>query len=680
VANAITNGTLKSAYQHYVLFGQFEGRPGVTVGPFTNSGVAPGTGATSALTTGIDALVGTNGNDTFVGSNSGATTSTLNLGDTINGGNGVDTLRVVNNQAAALPSIVTTSVETYEISSSANSSLAVNAQSTGLTTVNFVGGANTTFAVTNVAATTAFGLTTEAGQISVTANNVTGASDAVSLALNGTASTASFTENGIETFNVTTSGAASTLASLNSDTLKTLNVTGSAGLTITGALADTVTTVNASAATGGVNVLLGAADVTATGGSGNDRFAFAGNLNTNDSVVGGAGTDTVAITGVDLTNAANVAQLNALNTKVTGVEVLEFTGNVATTIQGGTGTGAFTNTEITKLLFNTDAADIINQAGSTRTYAFGELNTGNATINLAAGATSVNVSLEAIADTATPSNTGADVATLAINLDAGAVAGSTSTVNLLSTGPGTVANTITSLSAVAGSTYNITGSHDLTVSGLAAGGTVNASSFTGKLTLTGSGVNDSITTGTAGSTITAGAGVDTINFSASAGARDVHNITGITAAADRDVVTGFTVGTAATADQIRFADADTTHVGTGAAAIQAITAAPTAALTFNTTASDVLALNFNLSGTTLGASGATDGTALLAAIGQTVSVSATTHTGYIAAYQNGNAYLYHVVEGADGDAAVAAADITLVGVYNNVSVGGLTANNFDVTA
>ena len=75
-----------------------------------------------------------------------------------------------------------------------------------------------------------------------------------------------------------------------------------------------------------------------------------------------------------------------------------------------------------------------------------------------------------------------------------------------------------------------------------------------------------------------------------------------------------------------------------------------------------------------------DGTALLASLGQTLAITATTNTGFIVAYQAGNAYIYHAVEGGDGDANFAAVDIALVGVLNGVAVGALVADNFVLRA
>ncbi len=69
-------------------------------------------------------------------------------------------------------------------------------------------------------------------------------------------------------------------------------------------------------------------------------------------------------------------------------------------------------------------------------------------------------------------------------------------------------------------------------------------------------------------------------------------------------------------------------------------------------------------------------TNLLASIGN-LSVSANQNTGYVVAYQSNNAYLYFVAESAgDLNANVAAADIQLIGTFNNVAVGAFDPSNF----
>ncbi|MFN3359308.1 MAG: hypothetical protein ACK418_25350 [Pseudomonas sp.] len=157
---------------------------------------------------------------------------------------------------------------------------------------------------------------------------------------------------------------------------------------------------------------------------------------------------------------------------------------------------------------------------------------------------------------------------------------------------------------------------------------------------------------------------------------------GIVAAANRAVVTGFTAGTYSAnsgVDRLEMNDAQaTTAFDPDAANLQVVYSAPTSALTFNTSTYNVLELAFELTGngTENDLDNHNNGTGLLNALGQTIAVSADENKGYIVAYQDGKAYLYHAVECNDGGAVLALGDIVLVGVFNGVAVGAFTASNF----
>ena len=89
---------------------------GVTEDPATVEAAKTGgvqSGQTFMLTTGQDAIVGTSGNDTILGVVDGSA-NTLTLGDSINGGAGVDTLKITTDQAAINLAIATiTNVENF---------------------------------------------------------------------------------------------------------------------------------------------------------------------------------------------------------------------------------------------------------------------------------------------------------------------------------------------------------------------------------------------------------------------------------------------------------------------------------------------------------------------------------------------------------------------------------------
>jgi hypothetical protein len=188
VAKAVDNGDFSSGLDHYVKYGRAEGRftefdedaylatyakvkAAVDAGDFTSGldhfikygkydghnpypaveNVDPDPdGETYTLTTGIDTLEGTTGDDTFIGGVAGATADTVNLGDTLDGKAGTDTFRISVSGGNAIPSIQTTAVENYEITSTGADSLAINGNTTGLEKVTLTGGANSIFTLTNV--------------------------------------------------------------------------------------------------------------------------------------------------------------------------------------------------------------------------------------------------------------------------------------------------------------------------------------------------------------------------------------------------------------------------------------------------------------------------------------------------------------------------------------------------
>ena len=97
VAAAIESGAIDSAYEHWVLYGQFEDTREATYNggtPVTEI-TDPASGETSDLTKGAEEVTGTAGDDTFNGVASALSSArTLDVGDSIDGGEGNDTLNV----------------------------------------------------------------------------------------------------------------------------------------------------------------------------------------------------------------------------------------------------------------------------------------------------------------------------------------------------------------------------------------------------------------------------------------------------------------------------------------------------------------------------------------------------------------------------------------------------------
>jgi hypothetical protein len=450
----------------------------------------------------VDTLVGTARDEFFVGS-----AATIQTGDSIDGGAGIDTF-IYNSAAAGYTLPTLTNVELLQFNTPTATTINTSAV-TGITGVTVVGAATGTNVTTASGVNTTFTGNSSTAVAALTATN-TGATVAVGVASGLNVTTLTVTDTALATLNLSSTGSANTIGTLTTTAVAgtttaptTLNVTGSAKLTITNAIDNNFTVVNAAGSTGGVDIAVGNGAVTATGGSGNDRFNFGATLTTADKVDGGAGVNTVAVSGADLTTASNV-ELAGLNA-VTNIQTVEFTGATGTTIAGGTTATSFTNTAVTKLLFNTTGADTVNAAGSARTYAFGSSNDGAATFNNGTGVTTTNLSLEG------SSTAIAKAAGITVNLnstDLTATPSLVSTINIASSGSYAVnsvaqANTTGLITAQAGSTIKITGSQDLTTS-VATKSIVDASAFTGKLSITGSTGADVITLGSAADTVIVG--------------------------------------------------------------------------------------------------------------------------------------------------------------------------------
>ncbi|WP_427025560.1 beta strand repeat-containing protein [Aureimonas ureilytica] len=574
-------------YKHFIEFGQFEGRTatltnGTTItGPLSNSGTV-GNGTTITLSTQLDGpnavapavnTNGTNGDDLYIADNNTLTT------DTINGGGGIDTLRITNTATAGTTFAPTlSSVERIELSTLGGAATTLNlVNSTGVQTVARTSGANlvTIAQAPNLIALESNGITAGQTNLTYSASVVAGTDDVQKVTF-GTGTPGTITANGIETFDVTTNGT-TTVAGLASNTLSTVKFAGAGALTVTNVLTG-ATTVDASAIgagagtadAGSINVSLDTTkDVTVIGGAGNDVFNFGAGLTVADKVDGGAGTDVVRVTSVgNYSSADAAAPFNAF----TSIEKVGFDGATGVTLNGAT----FTNTGITNIEFNTTGDDIINNAGSARTYEFGTANTGDATFTMTAGATTLNIDLLGTTGTTAVSGASNTVEIDALTVTPAGVASATNvtsitlsslgnfTAGTISETAGTLGltadtfNSVGEITAARGSTLTIDGNAALEIASSAANITINASALTGSLVVRGSAI-DAADVGeeTTGATTTAQTGVDTITLGSG---RDVVQFgadgfdsgiivvtgTGATAANSGnvlvDVINGFTAG------------------------------------------------------------------------------------------------------------------------------------------
>lgn len=322
-------------------------------------------GQTFTLTTGLDTITGTLGNDDAVGTWTESATNviggTLSLGDKINGGDGTDSLTLtVGNQAAAttvVTGFTATSIEKIFVNATGaaaadtttfNASAAKDAtefwsDGSGRAVI-FGAAGDATQAITKNAA---IGLKNTTQNVTATFADtlVSGTADTGTLALGGAVGSSAAqptvtlngvtAANGFETINVVSTGSANRIAQLNSgiDKIETVNLTGSANVRIDDVNSTATKKVDASGLTGtaaaNINVATSTSTALAFTGSANaDRVVLNGataNAANTFSLNGGVGSDTIAIsTGLAFTQAANAALVTTVN-KATAFEVLEAT-------------------------------------------------------------------------------------------------------------------------------------------------------------------------------------------------------------------------------------------------------------------------------------------------------------------------------------------------------------------
>jgi hypothetical protein len=439
----------------------------------------PVTGQTFTLTTGVDNIVGTSGDDVIIADNTGSSPQ-LTAADQINGGGGTDTLKIYMSSSSGLETIAfgqLTSVEKLYINNGTltnNQNLDISAL-TGVTSI-------TLDSPRAMVDGNAFTLTTASGQ-SVTLIKVLGTSGGSSstFKLDGASDV---TLNGVGTdltldlisagtsLNLTTTGAASDITLNNlGNKLNTLTVLGDKDLKVTESLGN-LTKIDASALTGKLTVdmsnLSSDNNITIIGGSGDDKLVFnTGHLTKNDSIDLGAGTgDLVVIKDTTL----DYAGINALK----GVEILGL----------GTSNATVDIAQITNGInqFRVEAGnltEIFNNALSSSVFTIDNTsgNTGTVTIANKVGETATTVIID---NQETSSQT------------LGGLTLSGATVISL-TSSGKAGNTITNFSNADNSNITVKGNADLTftlASATTTGSKVDASAFTGKLNVTGSGKAD----------------------------------------------------------------------------------------------------------------------------------------------------------------------------------------------
>lgn len=307
----------------------------------------PNQGQTYTLTSGIDNLVGTAGDDTFLGDDSGASPS-LSPADTINGGSaGSDSAKLFI--SAAGRSLNASSVEKFFITSTNDAStFSMN----GVAGVEQIWASNLTgdLSVTNTknaatvgvegGATNALGAGTENYEVEFVAGIASGTATAtVAMAAGNVANFGVGTADGTQDFGtvkfVTSGSASSSIGDLkdgggNDSNTTTVVIEGTQRMTINAEI-ENVTTVTATAADGGARVILDETlNVKFSGGKGADRVDITTGLTNADNLDGAEGSDTLRISDGSTVTLANVAN-------VKNFEVLEIRAGSA----GGAGAGTY---------------------------------------------------------------------------------------------------------------------------------------------------------------------------------------------------------------------------------------------------------------------------------------------------------------------------------------------------
>lgn len=480
---------------------------------------------TARLTSGSDIKTG----NVFDGSLdilSGQSVETLTAGDRLTGTGSNTALNVqVQEYAHNIIPLKLTGIETVNVTAT---TLLPTGQAAGAPTLNLVNADTSTKNFSLSGQTQAFTVTNipnVIAAIGVSANTAGNAFTATfnASALAGTTDTTTLTINqsaggvhtlqpsaagsGLEVINVASSGPIpNTLTTLTQGvgtSLATLNFTGTQNLTVTNAVDNTVATINAGGTTpmtGDLNVTVGAAsgNVATTGGSGSDTLVYGATYTTGDVINGGADTAVFTTGGLvaqkdilSLTNATGIT--TAAQSNVTNIETIQ----ISDALSGALNLSHFTalNAKLTGGL----------GANSTITYTAG---TGGLVIDTAdtsgAWTLGLNMSGSGFTDVLNIDLKNAD-------LDAGLTTTGAETVNLKSAigengtaadGGANTATTITLTDTASTETLNISGDQAFTLSGAITANVINASTFTGALTMAAS------TVSVGGAQVTGGNGND----------------------------------------------------------------------------------------------------------------------------------------------------------------------------
>lgn len=378
-----------SPLDHYLLYGKDEG---LTVKPVDDPIHPYNPGKEFALTTKVDTVAGTDADDTISGvASSLSSEGTLNAGDQIDGGEGLDTLKVdmKGNFTGFTGDGKMVNVENVELTNSGSIDRTFSAKGVdGATTYTIKGTTNTV----NLSDLAAAGITVDLEgvqkdtSIAFTTKAVEGTADALTLGLNGVGAVKSGTATdntyvtataaGIETLTVAATGA-NYVDLKGVSSAKSIVANGAGSLDVKD-VAASVTSFDASAMTGALTANLAASGelTSVKGGAGDDTITVS-KLAANAVLEGGAGKDTLVLDTVTGTLQPTMSGFE--NVKVSGGNVtlsgknvqdftaLEVTNGAVVTLANvdasefavtasGTTAGSVTLSSPTKLTYNTTAS------------------------------------------------------------------------------------------------------------------------------------------------------------------------------------------------------------------------------------------------------------------------------------------------------------------------------------
>jgi len=509
--------------------------------------------ATTVLTTGIDILGGTSGNDNFVGDS-----ATFGAADVIDGSAGIDTFTFNDTTGAAIVGQVRNvevinlrnvsgGATTYAASSFAGATNINTYLSTGAVTVNGLTagqevGITGKSAGASGALTAAYGATVSSATLNVAGGTLGAASGVVAPAvtINGAAITSAtikstgaantvgavtFGSGGVTalTINAATAFTAASLAGFGANAAITVAGAGTASI---GTLSATVTSVNAAGNSGGLTTTLNALtnSLAVVGGSGNDVITTGAILAAGSSVDAGAGTadrlviaDTTHLTSSTAAFYRGFEQLGVVDGVTANVSLLA-ANNTINTVRITDGAGATGVTGLNAI-----------QAGNVQITATGAAGAGVITIGVA-GATDVGQ-----IDTVRAAVTTTTAAGAANNIDlTGLTLAGVEKLALTGTGTvsatsGTINLTTTNATSLEAITLTTAGNSTITVAAghVATDLAIDASASSGRVV-----VNAAAYAAGTGATIKGGSGNDTLLGSAGA---DI-----ITGGAGNDLITGST--------------------------------------------------------------------------------------------------------------------------------------------